>query len=1189
MPHTDSNNRTLVRWPHILATTIVYMATARLSLLLAFEGGIASPVWPPSGIAFAAVLIWGRAVWPGILIGTFGATILASLDGPAQSNMLMFLTGSGIGIGNTLEALTGAFLFHRIIGPSATLDRTRHAFGFAGIAVVMCLVASTIGPTSACLIGTGQWDTFGTTWFTWWLGDVGGVLTVTPLFFRRRATDSTRSGISIAETGALIAMLVTICLFVFSGLFSCNLVGFVAYLIVPILLWIVFRSSPRYTAIAVACVAGAAIYGTTRGHGPFVADTLNMSLLLVQGFTCTLSVTLLIVASTLSERRRADAALHNVQRRQDLILHTVPMALYTANPKQYGTTWISARIESICGFSADEYTSTPELWASRIHPEDKAKTIEAYEAVLAGASRQMEYRWKCANGEYRWFLDHPMLVFDSNGKPTEIVGAWLDITDKKTTDIALRASESRIAAILDHSPAIISLKDADGRYLLANKKLSELTGVSPSDILGKTDADLFPKEFAEAFGKSDQTVQRHGGTVETEQTIPHQNELRTFLTLKFPIHDETSRSPIICAIATDITDRSRAEESLATQGRKLSALAEELSTLLAHTRDFVYRHNADGFFEYASPSVQQITGFSPEKWNDHYTQCLTDNPLNQAVIGSTQKALSTGKDQPPYLVEIYHKLGHRITLELNERCYFEHGKVAGIIGVARDVTQRIRAEQDLVHARDAADAASRAKGVFLANLSHELRTPIMAIMGATELAANAAGEAMSIDACRDIALRNGQHLLALINDLLDVAQMESGVIDIVRRHCSLTDIIANVHAATASLPYASNIELRFSYDSDIPEMIETDPTRLTQAIINLVGNALKFTHRGHAHVSIAVHRNQPDPRLTIRVEDTGEGIPKDAHERIFENFAQVDQQRQGVVDGVGLGLPLAKAISEQLGGHLRVKSQVGKGSVFTLAVATGDLTSAVWIKPHSVTRQNAASQTTPLPTMHLCATILLAEDFCDTRELLRIALETAGASVVAVSNGQEAVNAATMQQFDLIILDIRMPVMDGREAVRRLRQNGCLVPTIALTASTMAAEYDNLVADGFDDVWSKPLTIADLMAKIASYAHSVPETPLRSVEPSAATQDKLAQVRASYIEALPKRVAAMRSAAERSDRTELHEQLHQITGAAGMHDLPDISREAARLLKRAKAGTLDGHPQELDHLAELADSVHRSA
>ncbi len=1114
------------------------------------------------------------------------------------SNIPAIITAICTAIGNTLEALAGAFLFRRYIGLSTRLDRARDAFAFASIAVVMCLIACTIGPLIARLTGVARWDTFGTAWFTWWLGDVAGVLTVTPLFFHWRVEPrSSRSGKAIAESALLFSLLASACFFIFGGYFRVTLGDSVEYLIIPILLWIVFRCTQRRAAIAVAGVAGAAVWGTTNGYGPFVADSLNTSLLLVQGFVGALSVTLLVVASTVSERHQAEAELRNAQHRQDLILQTVPMALYTTDPSRRGATWISPHVESICGFPADQFINTPGLWADRIHPDDRAKTLEDANAVLRGQTHQMEYRWRCADGEYRWFHDHRTLIQGDGSKPTKVVGTWLDITNRKVAEIALKTSEIKIAAILEHSPALISLKDADGRYLLANKKLTELTGVPLEKILGKTDADLFAPEFADVFHESDQAVLKGTTPVEREQVIPHRDGLRTYITLKFLVWDELTHAPIVCAIATDITERKRTEETLEAKNAELSALAQELSTLLEHARDFVYRHNPEGVLDYVSPSIKQITGYSVEEWKNHRKTYLTDSPLNEQVVDLSAKSLHAETDVPPYLIEIYHKRGHRITLEVNERSYTEHGKVAGMIGVARDVTERIRVGDDLKRAKNAAEAASRAKGVFLANLSHELRTPIMAIMGAAELAASSSDNTTAIESYRNIALRNGQLLLALINDLLDVARMEAGKIDIVRRKCSLVEIITNVHAATASLPDASNIELRFEYQTDIPEMIETDPTRLTQAIINLVGNALKFTLRGYAHVSIAVHRDKPDPRLAIRVEDTGQGIPSEAHARIFENFAQIGTQTDNAISGVGLGLPLAKGISEQLGGYLHVESQVGLGSIFTLAIATGDLSSATWIKPSQPTNHIADNHPEP-PAQHLKlrAHILLAEDFRDTRELLRIALESAGASVVAVDNGREAVDAAAERQFDLILLDIRMPVMDGREAVRQIRLKGSLAPMIALTASTNPGEFEKLIAEGFDDVWPKPLTIADLMSRIAGYTDSVPDsdestTPKRIPPaatphlPSAATRAKLAQIRAAFIKALPERVDGLRAAATRADRSELRERLHQLVGSAGLHELPDISTEAARLLQLAKSGALDHHPQRFDHLAELTDTA----
>ncbi len=473
----------------------------------------------------------------------------------------------------------------------------------------------------------------------------------------------------------------------------------------------------------------------------------------------------------------------------------------------------------------------------------------------------------------------------------------------------------------------------------------------------------------------------------------------------------------------------------------------------------------------------------------------------------------------------------------------------------------------------------------------------MAMLGAAEISANQDLDRDQTANYRNIILRNGRHLLALINDLLDAARMEAGKIDIHRRRCSLPDILANVRAATSSLSNASEVALTYRYETPIPAQIETDATRLAQALINLVNNALKFTHEGSVQVSVAVARDEPDPRLTIKIQDTGVGIPKEAHGDIFESFAQIGRPSTGSVGGVGLGLPLARAITEQLGGSLGVESRVGEGSTFTLRVATGDLVNELWITPSELGQTSVPAPDDNGPPEKLDIRILLAEDFVDTRELVRVALDQAGASVVAVENGQKAIDAVVARSFDLILLDARMPGVDGRTAASRIREIGCHTPMVALTASTASDELGSLLEAGFDDVWAKPISIRDLLRRVAAFAQTLPGHEAREVA-SAATRPqtppprtefdrKLLEIRVEFVASLPDRIEILRQAARTRDRSVLTGRLHQLIGSSGIHELSDISEEAARLLKLARTGNLDGQPEAFDRLDGMVHEAIR--
>ncbi len=772
-----------------------------------------------------------------------------------------------------------------------------------------------------------------------------------------------------------------------------------------------------------------------------------------------------------------------------------------------------------------------------------------------------------------------------------------EIAERKRVDDALRESEQRLRTVVGASKDAIVAIDEDGLVTLFNPAAEEMFGHSASSLIGRPLDLLMPEEFrrrhqeyvegyftrGEPHGAIGETVElpavHHDGSefpVELSLSVGHRGDKRFAL-----------------AVIRDITSRKRTEEELRESSANLAKLAQEQRVLLEHTRDFVYRHDVQGMFDYLSPAVESITGYTVEQWRKHYTTYLTDNPINKKVIEYTEETLRTGKEGPAYLVEIAHKDGHSVTLEVNERPYSEGGKVVGIIGVARDVTERVRAQVELEKAKEVAEAASRAKSIFLANMSHEIRTPITAMLGAAELLASRLPPAGDIGQA-DVILRNGRHLLVLIDDLLDLSQAEAGKLEIQPRRCSLLDVIADVDAVTRPLHRQSAVDFRILFDTEVPDQIHTDPTRLKQALINLVSNALKFTDEGHVWVRVRVDRARPDPRLTIAVEDTGPGILRDDADRIFETFAQAEAGKARPANGVGLGLPLARWIAQQLGGSVELDTTAERGSKFILRVATGPVDDATWTAVPSI---SVAFQriTTPADTAYcggLSGRILLAEDSEDTRKLILHVLTDQGATVTAVSNGREAVEAARESPFDLIILDVRMPEMDGPTAVAELRRHGCLSPIIALTALVGKVDQEEMRKAGFDDVWTKPVTLERLVADAAAYLQTRRtrgrDHALTDLERSgsAEIERRLAAARVGFAQGLPARLEAINEAVANRDYARAREALHQLVGSGGMHGFMPISTEAARLLKLAKAKTLA--EQQLRALEALVEQALRS-
>ncbi|UCE60875.1 MAG: PAS domain S-box protein [Phycisphaerales bacterium] len=966
-------------------------------------------------------------------------------------------------------------------------------------------------------------------------------------------------------------------------------------------------------------------------------------------------------------------------------------------------------------------------------------------------------------------LVHNTLVRNLTGEAIAMIGTGRDVTDETLAEEALRESQRTLATLMSNLPGMAyrCRNDPDWTMEFVSEGCAELTGYEAIDLIGNRRVSyaqlIHPEDrrpvwdgvqaaledqqpfrliyrITTADGRVEWVFEKGRGVFALDGTLLALEGFVTDITERKraeealqQAHDDLEqrveeRTADLTAtnkrLADEIDRRKRAQDELRESSARVDALAEEQRTLLRHTRDFLYRHDTEGIFRYISAGVEQITGYSVLDWRNHYTTYLTDNPINERGIALTEETLRTGKENPPYLVELRHKQGHAVMLEVSERPYYEEGKIAGIIGVARDVTERVRAEQALrdseehlrtvinaskdaiiainengtvtlfnpaaeqmfkrqasevlggaldclmpeeyrnrhsglvrsyftegtpngaigrtvelpavrsdgerfsvelslsvgqregerfalavvrdvtdrklaeqalMAAKEDAEAASRAKTRFLANVSHEIRTPIMATLGAAELISHG-GEGAADSEHLDVILRNGQHLLSLVEDLLDLSRADAGKLEIRMQSCFLPDILADIRAVVAPLHHQSEVEFRILCDGAIPDRIHTDPIRLKQAVINLISNALKFTDTGHVYVRVGLDQASSEPRLTVTVEDTGGGIPSADLERIFDIFTQLDRGTSSAVMGMGLGLPLAKWIAGCLGGNLKVSSVQGKGSTFVLEVSTGPLEGATWIKPEefSIADLTVPAMRESPPSRCLCGRVLVAEDSADLRGLMTEAISAAGAEVHAVADGEAAVATATDTPFDLIILDVRMPKMDGLTAVGMLRQAGCLTPIIALTASTSPGDQERILGGGFDALWTKPISLHRIVQAASEYLHAASDEksteglfhPSRRESP--VSDERLASAREDFVRSLPDRLGRLQIAVDAGNLEQAHEILHQLAGTAGTLGHMSLSQEAAWLIPIIKADASPRDRAVLGRLEKLILKISRA-
>jgi two-component system sensor histidine kinase/response regulator len=507
----------------------------------------------------------------------------------------------------------------------------------------------------------------------------------------------------------------------------------------------------------------------------------------------------------------------------------------------------------------------------------------------------------------------------------------------------------------------------------------------------------------------------------------------------------------------------------------------------------------------------------------------------------------------------------------------------------RQVDERTR---ELQAAKEAADRASQSKSDFLANISHEIRTPLTAILGFAKLLMDGTEDAEQRNEYLQIIRASAEHQLTLINDLLDVSKIEAGQMKVHRIACMARKIIGEVLDTLRFRAEEKRLLLAGEYDASLDEPIFTDPSRLRQLLINLVGNALKFTMSGSVRVMARTTAIDGHRKLCIDVIDTGIGISAEKQQAIFDPFVQADSSIAPRFGGTGLGLAISRSIAGLLGGRLTVSSREGEGSTFTLVVdAERPEAADASIAPATIADNGAAANMATLAGHR----ILLVEDHPFNRKLIALTLSRCGAKVDLAENGQAGLDKASAAAYDLVLMDVQMPVMDGYTATERLREAGFRGPIIALTAHALPAEREKCLRAGCNAFVGKPIDLDHLKAVVGQHlaaaaqvlAHDGSELRETDLDSEGATEYR--ELVRDFVASLSETVSETRSAYEHRDYSTLAAIAHTLKGSGGTLGFPELTELAEHLESAVKRRQDDSIQTANDQFSALVASLQASS
>ncbi len=730
---------------------------------------------------------------------------------------------------------------------------------------------------------------------------------------------------------------------------------------------------------------------------------------------------------------------------------------------------LSKQWEKTLGYTLEDMEGKNYL--DFVHPDDIGSTMNAVnELKTQNNVNDFVNRYRCKDGSFRWIEWRSIPAGDL------IYAAARDITDSKKADEKLKNSESFLNSIVENIPNMIFVKDAEElRFVRFNKAGEDLLGYSRTDLYGKNDNDLFPKEQAKWFIDKDRSVLNSKELLDVPEesinTAKHGE--RILHTKKIPILDEVGKPKFLLGISEDITERKQSEEDLKSRNVLLTTQMESSfeGILVVDEKGKIQSYNQRFVKMWGIPaeiikikSDEQALKYVIDKLikPDEFIQKVKHLYEHIHDISTDEINLKDGR------------IFYRYSSPMIDKDEYYYGRV----WYFRDITEQRHSEGELRIAKETAEVANRSKTEFLANMSHEIRTPMNAILGFAELLKNKVIDETGIDYLSGIET-GGKNLLLLINDILDLSKIEANRIEIFYEPVNLYGILKELEQIFTFQAKKKEIDLSFEISPVIPKYLVLDHVRIRQILLNLIGNAIKFTHHGYVKLIVESIENIEDSskvNLIIKVKDTGIGISPAQVKKIFEAFYQQEGQSTRKYGGSGLGLTISRRLIEMMNGTISIESFPGKGTIFS--VNMNNISISLLHNEETSEELN----TVPANLAFEEAKIMLVEDVESNRKIVKGFLENYNIQIIEAFDGKHAVDTLLKIKPDLILMDIQMPIMDGYYATELIKKNKEYekIPVIALTAASSKANIEK-IQNLFDYYLQKPVGRSKLINTLMKY------------------------------------------------------------------------------------------------------------